>query len=407
MANPLTTPPILGYYRYRDRGRPYYHQNVIVHPDNPTAYGAPERQSVSVETWDRVEFFFDSLPREHKKGTRNVTSAFHGVFDSRGARGVSSGITDEGHPYHFVESKRLALRWPETGPSLAPSVPDSLRLDLNLQAFNYFSDVFPEQLSFSEFLFGLRQLKDLLPEIGDSISKTISNGLLTKEFGWDNLLSDLDSLRLLFQNVEKRLAYLRRIRGRGTRMRFHRRIGRSDLDCSRFVHQEQTGDGGYAFNEFRTEIEPLDAFADYSASCWLHETLEFIDGIVGTIRAMTGAFGLNNPIKAIWVNLPFSFVVDWFLHIDRHLDHLTRLNPVGGWDLQCITNTTTVEFKYQAREHHVWHAWPEGFGPWNKIHAVMYDRRVGLPTPLLSLIPEGLSSNQLTLLLAMLHANSA
>lgn len=277
-------------------------------------------------------------------------------------------------------------------------VSDSTRSDLCEQAFNYFSTVFPEELSLGEFAQGFTQLKELLPKVKDSILSTLSSGFLTKEFGWDNLLSDLGTCNRLFDDCARRLEYLRDTWGIPTRLGFVRNG----------IHQLPHS------NDYYTMFSPV--FADwpcggrltlvnynyqFRATCWITQTLDFIDGIQGWIRVVTAALGLNNPIKQFWNLLPFSFVVDWFLNVSQHLDNLTRVQPAIGWDIGSVTNSVKAEFTWRASQIADQYTSFDREIKGVDFTVTRYVRDLGLPFHWELLDPDGLSEHQQLLLVAL------
>jgi hypothetical protein len=266
---------------------------------------------------------------------------------------------------------------------------------LNEEAFNSFSTQFPEKVSLSEFLFGLLKLKDLLPKLEQSISKTIASGFLTKKFGWDNLLSDLKNLANLVLPIIARLEFLRKSRGKPTRIGWYKanvlELARDDV----FI--EPTRSWG-------TRIVRTGYRVDVRATATLLQRLDHLDDTYGLLRAFAGALGLDNPLKVVWVNLPFSFVADWFLKISTHLDRLAKVKPAEEWIISDITRSRkeTVTFNvYQENSSVV-----GGFVNENRLlgTATMhrYSRAVGLPIPLDVYSPSNLNPSQLALLVAML-----
>jgi len=278
-------------------------------------------------------------------------------------------------------------------------VPDSFRNDLSEEAFNYFSDVFPQELSFSEFLQGAFQLADLIPQIGESISKTISGGYLNKEFGWDNLIQDLGTLGTLIEDCLSRMEFFRKTYGRPTRLGFARHVDYIpfDLDTVHFTEKQSYGLLGIDVL--------LHAYkAKYRATAWIFQILDHVDGLEGFLRVMTGLLGLDNPIKAFWNTIPLSFVVDWFFNTSQHLSHLTEANPGIGWDVNDVSHSFTYDLEWTIRQTENYYHNPglpvnDGF----PVHQHVYERYAGLSYDLELVNPESLSNSQLTLLLAMLH----
>jgi len=262
------------------------------------------------------------------------------------------------------------------------------------EAWNYFSDVLPTHLSFSEFVQGFTQLAELLPSIGESVTKTISAGYLQKKFGWDNLLSDLDTLGGLVQTVLDRMDYFRRTYGIPQRLGFVRRIPHAESGAIGTFHLS---------NGYETVLTYTNFTVKYRATAWIVQTLDYMRDFVGFLRVFTGALGLNNPVKAFWNTVPLSFVVDWFFNISQHLDNLTRLNPVVGWDVNDVTESLTYEYDVQVSFNY--NGGPSNFAVISTgvVHVKVYDRNVGLSFDWELLNPDELSTTQLTLLLSMLH----
>jgi hypothetical protein len=279
-------------------------------------------------------------------------------------------------------------------------VPDSLRNNLHEQAWNYFSDIFPEAISFSEFTQGLFQLKDLIPQVGETVAKTFTGGYLNKSFGWDNLGPDLDTLGNILGVVSKRLEYLYRTYGIPTRLGFSRKGCYTPDINSIGLYQP-----GYLANGWVVkEIQGVSLSVDYRATCWINQHLDMIHDFTGFIQVLMGALGLNNPVKAFWNTLPISFVVDWFFNISQHLDNLTRLNPPMGWDVTGVTHsfTYTYEFDVVQKDYPV-AGYVQQERKRERVVSRIYDRGIGLPFGWELLNPNELSPSQLSLLAAMLH----
>jgi hypothetical protein len=281
--------------------------------------------------------------------------------------------------------------------SIIPSVSDVDFFSLNREAFNYFSDAFPQKMNFSEFVEGLFELKELLPSIQESISKSFSGGYLNKEFGWDNLFSDLNTLGGIVQTARDRLDFLLRVYGIPTRLGFSR------PNLAVLSHSVGNYAEANVYGPYTTRLTLSSCRVDMRASCTLLETLDYLTGTMGLIRSLVGAFGLNNPLKAFWQVLPFSFVADWFFRIGDHLDTVTRAEPATGWNVSNVTCSYKTHAVYDVSVTHL------GGGvdytrPKGKIIRDEYRRFVGLPLSLVDLLPTSeLSPTQLTLLLALLH----
>lgn len=282
--------------------------------------------------------------------------------------------------------------------SKLPMVADSTFFSLNREAFNYFSEVFPEELSLSEFLAGFTQLKDLIPRLQGSIAKSFTGGYLNKKFGWDNLLSDLETLTHITRDVRSRLDYLKRTHGIPTRLGFSRPM------VSPLTHDVGEAATVFVNGDCTGRYVITHARIDMRATATIVQTLDHLDGAVGMLRGLTAAFGLNNPIKALWVNLPFSFVVDWFFKISDHLDSLTRLNPAAGWNITNVSSSYKTTVRYDCFMDFARGGYISQSNLMGRFHVNEYRRYIGLPLSLADLLPVSqLSPTQLTLLLALIH----
>jgi len=276
--------------------------------------------------------------------------------------------------------------------TLSLRLPSSIQNDLSEQAWNYFSDILPAHVSGAEFVQGFLQFKELFSVIGDSIGKTISGGYLNYKFGWENLLSDLDGVSGMGQEVLDRLAFFRNTYGIPTRLGFKRN-----------PHYTPTGLGGiYGGEPHRYELSLHSYKAVFRATAWITQTLSHMDGIEGFLKVLFGAVGFNNPVKALWNITPLSFVVDWFFNISQHLDGLTRIQPAQGWDVNDVSQSVKYEWVWSYKHKSNYAA--SSYSPVEVlIPCSAYARRVGLSYQWELLNPAGLSDTQLTLLAAMFH----
>jgi len=289
---------------------------------------------------------------------------------------------------------------PDILTNLGLRVPTSVRDNYTEQAFNYFSDVFPQSLSFGEFVQGFTQLKDLLPQLGESITKTISGGYLNKKFGWDNLLADLGTLGTLFKSTIARMEYFHRTYGVPTRLGFSRHVN-SDYILDRDIHWKVHFG---LYDLYTTGFSLKSANIIFRSTCWIYQVLDYVHDLVGFMRTLFGALGLNNPVKAFWNTIPLSFLVDWFFNISQHLDHLTRLNPAVGWNVNNMTYSFTYDIVYEVFQTSQYRSPSDTvkFATY-EVRQQIYERNVGLSFAWELLNPDELSTSQLSLLLAMLH----
>lgn len=378
------------YSRVRVRGGNYIHPGYNLWSGNGFVTGPDP-----VTTFDYIETFKDSV-HSYAKGTRRypVGDGFHEIFSANLSDlvpFVSGAYTNS--PQHM--RPMIAV---QNISDFVPDIPNSLRSQLNEEAFISFSTQFPEEISLSEFILGLRQIGDLLPRLEKSVHQTVGGAYLTKKFGWDNLLSDLRSLYSIVSTLKHRIDFLRKTRGKPTRIGYYRG------DCYQPVYPDDAFFEQYSGWGTRLRLESYRS--DYRATATLFHLLNHLDDLYGLLRSGISAFGLANPLKAIWVNLPFSFVVDWFLKISTHLDRLATIKPAELWDISNISHSFRTRCTVAVFQDN--HTSYTG-NPLVRLGVVtvdQFDRRVGLPIELDVYTPANLSPSQLTLFLAMLASSS-
>jgi hypothetical protein len=331
----------------------------------------------------------------------------HISIDASGIGGHSTVNYWQGHTLLFTPGPMRMN--PTSVLATLPTVSSSIVDELNLEAFNYFSEVFPELISTGETVQGLTQLGELIPKLEGTIAKTIKSGYLNEKFGWESIASDIGTMSSLLTQIRDRLAYLRRTYGRAQRLRFHRKdiYPVSILPYPYGIYHENEG-GDYALHPMQighlTRYELIEYSCDYSATAKVLNTLTGLDGLEGLARASIAALGLDNPLKQVWNLIPFSFAVDWFFHISPLLDHYTRATPATGWRVFDTCNVVHTRAKVKVVEH-----FDIGTNGDNRkidrgvIPIEVFRRDLGLPVRL-AMLPDlhSLTPSQLTLMFALL-----
>jgi len=280
-----------------------------------------------------------------------------------------------------------------------PAFPDSLRSQLAEEAFNTFSDRFPQQISFTEFVGGLGELKGLIPQIASNFTQTASGLLLNKKFGWDNLISDLRALSRLCKGMEARLRWLAKTYGIPTRLSYYR--GNCFQPVVEDLYHDELPPFGYGY---RLVVEHFRY--DFRAGCWLLQKLDHLNDVQGFIRELTGALGLNNPLKAAWVVLPGSFIVDWLFKVSTHLDRLARIVPGEQWDVNDVTYSIKCHFHFKLLQDNTHRNASDPLLLRGYVDFDEYRRDVGFPIGLDVFTISDLSPSQLTLLLALIGVHT-
>lgn len=327
-------------------------------------------------------------------GPGRVKPAFHTVVRML-CDDFTSFPGDNGH-YVTVLPGQKPAGVPGEFVSRMPEWSVGLGQGLGLEAYNHFQTRFPELISSSEFVLGFGKLKELLPKLSDSIVATLSNAYLTKKFGWDNLLSDLTILSGLTTEIEARLRWLRKSRGKPVTLHFYR----PDV----LQHDLEDFSGGPGYRAWGTDYRNGAYKLDFRASATLVHDLKFLDSELGYWQAMIAAAGLNRPLKAIWANLPLSFVVDWFLNVSGHLDRVSTIQPAEEWSISDVTHSWKATGTWDVYQNStpVFGSATSGlYERRGKVVVTQYHRHVGLPLRWDQFDLSGLTPSSLALLLAM------
>jgi len=203
--------------------------------------------------------------------------------------------------------------------------------------------------AFKELAFSLSSAKNLV-KFGPG---GLVNLFLEYNFGVRPLIQDAKDLLSSYETILKRLAYLRITRGREAKYHFTR------------VYPVYSGPPDPA-----TLLDPLGHYPftivegtyRLSSTATVFQNLEDLDGVDGYLRAFTAYGGLNNPIHIAWNAIPYSFVVDWFLHVGEHLEGLALpVFPGHGMEVRDIVTSakqkwTAYECLWESPGYNGWHA---------------------------------------------------
>ena len=206
--------------------------------------------------------------------------------------------------------------------TLFPFPPEDLILDLKRKTLRRFMRQIPIEVEGLSFLYELRQLAELIPQLVDSISGTIASGYLNWNFGWAPFLGDLQKVANIVDTVRARLQWLRDTWGKKTRLHYE---SKSFWSPPLFPHSMELGAWPASGRASRSYYR-----ADFHAGAWLTHHLEGLNDKLAELRAIGVALGFTSPIKAVWDEIPFSFVVDWLTNVGSALDELAITNIFAG-----------------------------------------------------------------------------
>jgi hypothetical protein len=255
------------------------------------------------------------------------------------------------------------------------------------RAFEALSTQVPQEVSLPNFLYEFREIGSLIPELGESMAKTVSGGFLNYSFGWKPLIGDIQKLSNLMSTVRARIEYLKSTYGRETRLS-HSEAFEVEGDLMKEI-------GGSRY--YRDSAKGI-----LRAGGYLFHLLKNLDSLEGTLRAAAGALGLNNPLGVVWEAIPFSFVLDWFGRIQSAIGK-TAVQPFEGvWEIHRLCWSFTVSGTWHRDVYLGAGSIPERVeqlrGTWQQ-----YGREPGLPVSDSLLASTALDTRQQMLAAALIH----
>jgi len=204
--------------------------------------------------------------------------------------------------------------------------------------------IMPRTTTFLQNIAEFSQLKNLIPSLLKGARgfcsllkqrrhrtrtiRDIAGSHLAYEFGMRPLISDVQEFFSLGSRIRKKREFI-----------------------DRMISNSFTSAGTFLRSSCSVKAEKSVALTPYIDNATRHNSI--IDGeaklrssLIGSIcgyvhvvpydstsrnvRLWISALGLNNPIAIAWEVIPFSFVVDWFLSIDKTLDSMKLPRDLGS-----------------------------------------------------------------------------
>lgn len=231
---------------------------------------------------------------------------------------------------------------------------------LCLEAWNKLKTQVPTSVSLLNFIYELKDFK----ELGKSLSgaykvvngkstgkvitapfkgkrtgkklhqgaKAVNDTFLSYNFMWAPFVGDLVKLTQLADTVAKRMAFLRASRGKVVTIRF------TKPDC--YINDALGADSVFSeSNDWKRYFKLIKYQCDFNVTAKLYQNLDGLDDAWADLRATIATLGINNPLKAAWNAIPFSFLVDWIGPFGSFLERAAVQPFYGTWDVFDITTS--------------------------------------------------------------------
>ena len=287
--------------------------------------------------------------------------------------------------------------------ALEPSKPSAASLsEWSNEAFNKFHDQIPETVKLANFLYELKDIQGLIPRIvRGSPTKTLSSNFLALEFGWKPMLGDIKKIMELSTAVAKRLKHLQATYGKTTSLFFQRNMQLSDEPYALVKSWDGVG-GSLTARNFR--YKRVSQSGVFRVTGKLRQKIHGTDDFFGHMKALAASTGFNNPLAIVWEAIPYSFVVDWFFHLDAILGKMAIQPFEGEWQLSKVGWSVKQQAQYFVYQEFL-------LGPphgnlsryLGEISLKSYTREPGFPMTSLFVTDGSLTPKQLVLSLALLN----
>lgn len=288
----------------------------------------------------------------------------------------------------------------ETLGGLCPIPSSTLLSQWSGKAFNAFHNQVPMQFSIANFIYELKDIKGMIPKVQKSVARTASSNFLAFKFGVEPFIDDVKKMLSLTEQVNKRLQHLKRTAGKTVTLRYTQKVPETEITTPEVYlrHLGPDWQPGANLVFLRRAYN-----GTFTATAKLYQRLEELDTPLGTLKALAAAVGVNNPAAIVWEAIPYSFLVDWFLHLDQHIERLA-IQPFGG-EYRVFNTVNSV------KEHWVFEVlqdfYPSVEGNVVKslgmVEITRYMRNLGLPMSAQLTVDTALNPTQLLLSLALLE----
>jgi hypothetical protein len=372
--------------------------------DSVAYFGLP-RVLEGVYFQDSISSIWDVAKKHTSSGKYPNSPVQHcDITSVVNSRAPFSFINADGAIINFVEwSLPFTLDEGVWDPFLR--VPVDLLSEFAWDSFIQWSQQIPSSgTNLGNFVLELRDFKELLPKIEESLIGTVENGFLNYSFGLGPFISDLQNLNSIVSTVKARIAYLKKTYGKSSRLSAFK-PNAYDYPSSLPIFTTQLIPlGATPFAQFRFEYRLSDYHTNLRIGAYQRQTLIGLDDSESIFRAYLAALGLTNLPKTVWNAIPFSFVVDWFAKIGTQLDSLNAQPFDGPWSIENVTYSQDTSYTLSAvlvvDDTPYGGSYRETVVSTYKVHA--YTRDSGLPARLLDL-SNPLSPTQLALLFTLFH----
>jgi len=156
---------------------------------------------------------------------------------------------------------------------------------------------------------------------------------LSWNFQWAPFIGDLQTLTKVGADAYKRLDYLIKTQGKSVTVHFvkddcyeHPSVGTDVLSMT------------FGNNVHRYRLRSYEC--KFTSTWRIFNNLRDLKDALAGLKAVYATLGLNNPLKAAWNAIPFSFMLDWVGPIGSWLEKAAAQPFSGEWEISEVTSST-------------------------------------------------------------------
>jgi hypothetical protein len=192
----------------------------------------------------------------------------------------------------------------------------------------------------------LRDIPDLIHQVGGSIIQKAGKGNLTWQFGLLPVVSDFLKICRFQESVKRRVELLSKFKdGPLTRKATLGSFTKSDTSVTSVVLQSSP----FFINGRRTNTtttQKVWGYVTYTPSSEFEHLARSPEELLPSARQIIG--GLTIDPSTIWQALPWSWLADWFSNLGDYLEAHRNLLPLSA-SVPSICRTTVTEVSYAVQ----------------------------------------------------------
>jgi hypothetical protein len=209
----------------------------------------------------------------------------------------------------------------------------------------------PAQTSLPNFLLELGDIRQLVPQLRELATrlviprkglslkniasgkasgqlkrelKSVANAQLVTQFALLPLVQDIMSIIYAQERVMKKLNWLRKNNQQRVTVRRYR-SGYVNVPTSTYG----AGCPGLSA-QVKVKREAITAKVTEVVGAQAHLRYDGLDAPLAELKALRSYFGFNKPFSVIWEAIPFSWLIDYFAHLDELIDRLPQVPSFTG-----------------------------------------------------------------------------